>query len=212
MDNSNKKQFEPLLITILLGVVIVVAIIIMTTQLTGNLISNTPTTISKGSATAEVGLTSGTVYIGQENVSANGLEYLDDDVANVVENVVEISSISGEATIYNISMLENTQRDIWTLCQQNNLAYELVLAIYQIEGDNSIHIDSIKAEIEKLVYLREYWAQQNFSDEIVFDLMLLARNEGIEESIISMKDNDSYGSDNDYVQKVTEYKNYLDQM
>lgn len=120
------------------------------------------------------------------------------------------SSIDYEVPIYKISISENTQRDIWKLCEKNHLAYELVLAIYQIEGNNNTQIDNLEADIEKLAYIRDYWTEQGFPDEIVFDLLLLSRQRGIEGCIIFMKENDSYDQD-DFVQKVTEYKYYLEQ-
>jgi hypothetical protein len=106
---------------------------------------------------------------------------------------------------------ENAQRDIWKLCRENDLSYELVLAIYQIEGNNDTQIDSLKVEIENLLYLRNYWAGQGFSDEIVFDLMLLSRQRGIEGCKKYMEDNESSELD-EYVQKVTKYKYYLEQI
>src|SRR5665647_272625 len=68
----------------------------------------------------------------------------------------------------------------WKLCEKNHLSYELVLSIYQIEGDNNTQIDNIKAKIGKLAYYRDYWAEQGYRDEIVFDLMLLSEQRGIE--------------------------------
>ncbi len=127
-----------------------------------------------------------------------------------VQNAEEISSIDYEIPIYKIPISENTQRDIWQLCEENHLSYELVLAIFQLEGVNKIQIDHIKTEIGKLVYLRDYWTEQGFHDEIIFDLMLLSKQRGIEGCIIYMKDNDSYDLDS-YVQKVTEYKYQLEQ-
>ncbi|NBJ14491.1 MAG: hypothetical protein FNP40_02740 [Dehalobacter sp. 4CP] len=108
-------------------------------------------------------------------------------------------------------MPENTQRDIWKLCEKNKLSYELVLAVFQIEGDNNMQIDSIKAVIEKLAYYRDYWTEQGFPDEIVFNLMLLSKQRGIEGCKVFMENSDTYESDN-YVQKVTEYKYYLEKI
>lgn len=129
----------------------------------------------------------------------------------VVPKAAESSAIDYEAPVYNIPISENTQHDIWTLCEKNNLSYELVLAVSHIEGDNNMQIDSIKADIEKLAYYRDYWTEQGFPDEIVFDLMLLSKQRGIEGCKIFMKNSNSYESDN-YVQKVTEYKYYLEKM
>ena len=123
----------------------------------------------------------------------------------------ETMSDSYEVPIYKISISESTQRYIWKLCEENHFSYELALAVYQIEGNYNTQIDSIKAEIEKLVYYRNYWTEQGFPDEVVFDLVLLSRQRGIEGCKIFMEDNDSYYLDS-YVQKVTEYKYYLEQM
>lgn len=120
------------------------------------------------------------------------------------------TSIDYEVPIYNISISENTQRDIQKLCEKNHLSYELVLAIYQTEGVSNIQIDEVKADIEELVYIRDYWALQGFPDEVVFDLMLLSRQRGIEGCILYMQETDNYYLDS-YVQKVTEYKYYLEQ-
>lgn len=121
-----------------------------------------------------------------------------------------ITSIEDDVPIYKISILENTQRVIWELCNNKQLSYELVLAIYQIEGNNNIQIDTIKTDIEKLAYYRDYWADQGYPDEMVYELMLLTREKGIEGCITYMKDNNAINPD-DYVQKVTEYKYYLEQ-
>lgn len=127
-----------------------------------------------------------------------------------VQTAEGISSTDYEIPVYNILMSESTQRYIGKLCEENRLSYELVLAIYQIEGTKDTKIDGITAEIEKLVYFRNYWTEQGFPDEIVFDLMLLSRQRGIEGCRIFMKNNDSYYLDN-YVQKVTKYKYYIEQ-
>ena len=120
------------------------------------------------------------------------------------------SSIDYEVPIYKINMSEDTQRNIWKMCEESHLSYELVLAIHQIEDSNATQIDNVKAEIKNLAYLRNYWTEQGFPDEIVFDLMLLSRQKEIEGCRIYMKNNDSYYLD-DYVQKVTEYKYYIEQ-
>jgi hypothetical protein len=126
------------------------------------------------------------------------------------QKVEGISSIDYEVPIYKISISENAQRNIWKLCEENHLSYELVLAIYQVEGINNTQIDNIKADIEGLAYIRDYWTEQGFPDETVFYLLLLSRQRGIEGCKIFMKDNNSYDLD-DFVQKVTEYKYYLEQ-
>ena len=127
-----------------------------------------------------------------------------------VRKTVGISSIAYKAPIYNIPISENTQHDIWKLCEENHLSYELLLAINHVEGINNTANNNIKAEVEQLIYIRDYWAKQGYPDETVFDLLLLSRQRGIDGCISFMKDNKSYDLDN-YVQKVTEYKYYLEQ-
>lgn len=121
-----------------------------------------------------------------------------------------ISSFDYEVPIYKVNVSENTQLDIWELCAKKELSYELVLAVFQIEGIDNTQIDSIRAEVEKLAYLRDFWREQGFPDESVFDLMLISRERGIEGCKIFMRDNDS-AYQNAYVQKVTEYKYFLEQ-
>lgn len=127
-----------------------------------------------------------------------------------IPTAAETYPIVYEVPIYQIPVIENTQRDIWKLCEENRLSYELILAIFYTEGIHTVQMDVIKTEVEKLVYLRDYWATQGIPDEIVFDLMLLSRQRGIEGCLSYMKENDSYDLD-DYVQKVTNYKYYLEQ-
>lgn len=148
-------------------------------------------------------------------------------VSSVEPNVVfpinpkEISSMDAERgsstidydyriPIYNISISEVTQREIWKLSKKENLSFELILAIYQAEGIDSKPIDEIKADIGKLVDYRDYWAERGFSDEVVFDLMLLSKQRGIEGCITFMEHNNSYNLDS-YIQKVTDYKYYLEE-
>lgn len=120
------------------------------------------------------------------------------------------SSSDYEVPIYKISISETTQRDIRKLSEKEHLSYELVLAIYQVEGIESTQMDDIAADIGKLVYLRDYWTEQGFPDEIVFDLMLLSRQRGIEGCKTFMQDNGSSDLDS-YVRKVTEYKYFLEE-
>lgn len=96
------------------------------------------------------------------------------------------------------------------------MSYELVLAIFQVEGKNNPQIDYIKTEIQKLAYLRDYWAGLGFSDELVFELVLLSRQRGIKGCETILEDSEycdlgNYVQLDNYVQKVTEYKYYLEQ-
>lgn len=121
-----------------------------------------------------------------------------------------ISFVDYKAPIYQIPISKDTQYDIWKLCEKNSLSYELVLAIFHVEEIKTNKIDNLKAEIKKVAYIRDYWANQGYSDENVFNLMLLSRQRGIEGCITFIKDNDNYEKDK-YVQKVTEYKYFLEQ-
>lgn len=169
--------------------------------------SDIPTTTINST---NVDIASGAVFIGEKSFLVSGV-YLEENIAKTVEKITEVSVIGEEITIYKISIPENTQREIWKLSQEHGLAYELILAIYKVDSDKNIQMGSVKAEIEELVYHRDFWDEQNYSDEIVFELILLSRQRGIEGSIVFMKDNESYELD-DYVQKVTEYKYYLNQI
>jgi hypothetical protein len=117
---------------------------------------------------------------------------------------------SYEAPVYEISLSEDIQHEIWNQCEQSKLSYELVLAVYLAEGDNCTQIKDIAAKIEKLANYRDFWAAQGFADEEVFALMLLSEQRGIEGCITFIKNNDSYEQDQ-FVQKVAEYKFSLEQ-
>lgn len=129
--------------------------------------------------------------------------------SSTVLKAVGVSSCDYEIPLYKIHISENTQRDIWELYENNHLSYELVLAIFLTEGKNDIQIDSIKAEIEELAYFRDYWTEQGYPDEYVFDLLLLSRQRGIEGCIMFMKNTDPDERD-EYVEKVTECKYFLE--
>lgn len=119
-------------------------------------------------------------------------------------------AMSYEVPIYLIPIPENTQREIWKLSQENHLAYELVLAILQIDAHYNTRMDEVKAVIDELAYYRNYWAEQDYPDEMVFDLLILSAQRGIEGSKSFIANNNAYDQD-DYVRKVTAYKYYLDQ-
>lgn len=153
-------------------------------------------------------------------ISAKGLKWLAFTFTNTIiilmlicsfsiSTVAENAAIAYEAPIHQIPVSESAQRDIWNLCEENSLSYELVLAIFHTEGINYEQLDVIKTEVNKIVNLRDYWAKQGFPDERVFELMLLSRQRGIEGCLSYLKDNESYSLDN-YVQKVTDYKYYLE--
>lgn len=122
----------------------------------------------------------------------------------------DVDSINYEVPIYNLSIPENTQRDIWTLCEKNDLSYELVLAIFHIDDDYA-QIDDVSVAIKELDYHRDYWTEQGYPDEMVFNLMLLSKQKGVEGSKIFLSNGGASDND-DYVQKVTAYKYYLEQI
>lgn len=119
-------------------------------------------------------------------------------------------ALNYEVPIYLIPIPENTQREIWKLSQENHLAYELVLAILQIDAHYNTRMDEVKAVIEELASYRNYWREQDYPDEMVFDLLILSAQRGIEGSKGFIARNNAYDQD-DYVQRVTAYKYYLDQ-
>ena len=121
------------------------------------------------------------------------------------------SSEESEIHIYNISISESNQRDIWKYSEKNKLSYELILAIYQTESENDYLFNNFNEEIEELAYFRDYWTELGFSDEIVYSLILISKERGIIGCSDFMKNNDSYDLNN-YVQKVTEYKFHLEQI
>jgi len=95
-------------------------------------------------------------------------------------------------------------------CYKNDLSYEFVLTIYQVEDIDNILIEDIPAEIQGITDIRNYWAEQGIPDEMVFDLTLLSRENGIESCKAFIKDNDNYDLDN-YVKEVAECKVNIEQ-
>jgi hypothetical protein len=109
-----------------------------------------------------------------------------------------------------IPIPESTLREIWRLCEEKRLAYELVLAILQTDAHYSARMDELGVVIEELAYYRDYWTAEDYPDESVFDLLILSAQRGIEGCKSFITENNAYGQD-DYLQKVTAYKYYLDQ-
>jgi len=122
----------------------------------------------------------------------------------------ETASMDSEIPIYQIPISERTQQDIGKLCEEKELSYEFVLAIFHVEGIQDVTIDTAKIEIEKIVDLRDYWKSQGYPDEIIFDLLLLSRERGIQGCLSYLEASDANNMDA-YVQKVTEYKYKLEQ-
>lgn len=128
----------------------------------------------------------------------------------VVDDAEAIVSAPNERPIYEMPISESTQHYIWELSEGNEFPYELILSIYEVEGYGNLKLDNIKSDIETLVYYRGYWAKQGYPDELVFDLILIARLRGIEGCRTFLNHTESYDL-NDYVQAVAEYKFYLEQ-
>ncbi len=125
-------------------------------------------------------------------------------------NTVVVDVNDYEVPIYETPFSETTQRDIGKLCEENHLSYELVLAIFHIEDIQDMKMDDLKIEIERLAYLRDYWANLDYPDESVYYLMLLSIQRGIEGCRSYTEDHGSYDQD-PYVKEVMEYKYYLEQ-
>lgn len=121
-----------------------------------------------------------------------------------------MEAMSYEVPIDLFPIPKDTQREIWKLSQEKHLAYELVLAILQTDVRYQTRMDEVKAVIEELASYRNYWSEQDYSDEMVFDLLILSAQRGIEGSESFIAKNNAYEQD-DYVRKVTAYKYYLDQ-
>ena len=129
---------------------------------------------------------------------------------NTEANTEVVEKVVYEAPIYSINLTESTQHDICEMCEKNKLSYELILSICQIEGINNTQKQDIEVLVEDLVYYRDYWTDLGYPDEIVFDLMLLSRQRGIEGCAAYIQDNGFYEI-NTYVKSITEYKFYLEQ-
>lgn len=123
-----------------------------------------------------------------------------------------ISLAESNVPIDEVSISEEAQHSIWDLCEKNNLNYEFVLSIYYVEGINNPTSETVKADISKLTNIRDYWSNQGVSDETVFDLTLISWKRGIDgcKSFIENKTEVALEAD-DFVQKVTAYKYYLEQ-
>jgi len=119
-------------------------------------------------------------------------------------------AVSYEMSIDLITIPENIRHELRRLCEENRLAYGLVVAIIETDAKFSNRMDEIEAVVEELAHYRDYWTTEGYPDEIVFDLLILSAQRGIEGCKSFITDNRAYGQD-DYVQKVTAYKYYLDQ-
>ena len=128
--------------------------------------------------------------------------------SNVREKTLD--NPSAPVPVYNIKISRDTQLDIWKLCGEYNLSYELVLAIFQVDGLYDAPFYNIKIEIAYLADLRSYWTKYGLPEEIVYKLMLVAYQRGIEGCIEYMKDGGQNSSD-DFISKVTDYKYHLEQ-
>lgn len=115
-----------------------------------------------------------------------------------------------EIPVSNMPLTQKTEDDIWKLCERNNLSYALVLAVFQAGGGNHAQINDINTLIDELASYRDYWTEQGYSDEMVFDLIIISQQRGIDGCKIFLKNNSTFDNDK-YVQKVTTYKYFLDQ-
>ena len=122
---------------------------------------------------------------------------------------VEGITFNYDIPAYSTSMPDAIQPGIEQLCETNNFSYDLVLAIFHVEDKKNVQNDEITKDVKNLIYIRDYWAGQGYSDEDVFALMLLSREKGLQYYIAYMEKNDTYTTD-DYVQNVAQYKYYLE--
>ena len=128
--------------------------------------------------------------------------------SNTLSSIFSNSEIA--SPIYNVAIAADTQQNIWKLCEEKDFSYELLLSIYHVDGIKNRAIQEIEKDVVELTYLRDYWAGKGYSDEDVFDLMIISRDMSIEGCKEYVKENPDY-KDNEYLKKVTEYKYYLEQ-
>ena len=133
-------------------------------------------------------------------------------ISPILSNKVSaiFSSSEGSGSSYIVATSAVTQQNIRKLCEEQDFSYELLLSIYHADGINNTVIREVEKDIEELTYLRDYWADQGYADEDVFDLMIISRDMGIEGCKDYVKGNPKY-NDNEYLKRVTEYKYYIEQ-
>lgn len=130
--------------------------------------------------------------------------------AHSVQQAEGMSATAQEISVIYAIFPDDPQGIIFNLCKENDLSYELVLAVYRAEGINNIQITTAKSDIEKLAYYRNYWVDQGYADEFVFDLMLLSNHYGLEDILKMVEDGGLYDPDG-YVQRVADLKYNLEQ-
>ena len=111
-----------------------------------------------------------------------------------------------------VSLSERNHLVIWESCLKNNLSYELVLAVFYQDGISPAEPQKMTEKIQELSYYRDYWSNLGFSDERVFNLMLLSNRKGVSYCLEKLMEEDQCSIDKDeYVQSVAEKKYFLEQ-
>jgi hypothetical protein len=128
-----------------------------------------------------------------------------------VKTAVGFPFADHEAQAIKISVQDHLHDNLRELSEKNKLAYTLVLAVYQIDTEHKVPVGDIEKMIKELADYRDYWSAQGYSDEMVFDLILLSRQRGIDGCNRLIESRDSLENDR-YVQEVTMLKYELDQI
>lgn len=130
----------------------------------------------------------------------------------ILSNTFSVLFPGSEMTgpIYNVAMAETTQQNVWKLCEENDLSYELLLSIYHGDGIENKGIQAVEKDIVALTYLRDYWTNEGYLDEDVFDFMILSWDMSIEGCKDYIKENPDY-DENEYLLEVSGYKYELEQ-
>lgn len=131
-------------------------------------------------------------------------------IAFTAQKVESYSFDSSDVHPYYNAIPINTQSNIRLLSADKNLSYELVISIFYVENITDYEFDKIKSRIETYALYRDYWVDQKYPDEMVFELMLLSIHKENDSSSGFITDDESAETD-DYLQKVLEYKCYLEQ-
>ena len=129
-------------------------------------------------------------------------------ILNNLNTQVDNSESTG--SIYNVAMAETTQQNILKLCQEEDFSYELLLSIYHADGTENREFQLVEKDIAELNYLRDYWAKEGYSEEDVFELMIVSWDMGLEGCKSAIAENLNY-KENEYLIEVSEYKYYLEQ-
>jgi hypothetical protein len=131
-------------------------------------------------------------------------------IAFTAQKVESYSFDASDVHPYYNAIPINTQSNIRLLSADQNLSYELVISIFYVENITDYKFDKIKSRIETYAFYRDYWVEQKYPDEIVFELMLLSIYKENDSNRGFIMYDESSEMD-DYLQKVLEYKCYLEQ-